>query len=238
MSGEEEVDALIDPTPGTPVTPKEEEEDDSLLQEMSEEPIETNLQDGEEDPEIEAIKSRVREMEAEAEKLKEMQKAAEELSPSAHTAHSSIMTSPSALQAEKGETDSRSVHVANVDYSATATDLEQHFHGCGSVNRVTILCDKFTGNPKGFAYVEFTDKDSVEVACQLSDSLFKGRQIKVTPKRTNIPGLSTTNRFPRSRGRGRGRGFYGGGGGYHGYSPRPRGRGSYRSRRAQWFSPY
>jgi len=234
-----EADAVLDQTPDTPVTPKDEEED-SLLQEISEEPIDTNLLDGEEDPEIEAIKSRVREMEEEAEKLKEMQKAAEELSPSAHTAHSSIMTSPSALQAEKGETDNRSVYVGNVDYSATATDLEQHFHGCGSVNRVTILCDKFTGNPKGFAYVEFTDKDSVEVACQLSDSLFKGRQIKVTPKRTNIPGLSTTNRFPRSRGRGRGRGFYGGGGGYHGggYNPRGRGRGSFRSRRAQWYTPY
>jgi len=230
----EEAEAVPDPTLDPLLTPKK--ENDALLEE---EPIDTNLLDGEEDPEIEAIKSRVREMEEEAEKLKEMQKAAEELSPSAHASHSSLVTSPSTLHAEKGETDNRSVYVGNVDYSATATDLEQHFHGCGSVNRVTILTDKFTGNPKGFAYVEFTDKDSVEVACQLSDSLFKGRQIKVTPKRTNIPGLSTTNRFPRSRGRGRGRGFYGGGGGYHGgYSPRPRGRGSYRARRAQWYSPY
>merc|ERR1719348_2971452 len=32
--------------------------------------------------------------------------------------------------------------------------LEQHFHGCGSINRVTILCNKFDGHPKGFAYVE------------------------------------------------------------------------------------
>ena len=34
------------------------------------------------------------------------------------------------------------------DYSATAEELEQHFHGCGAVNRVTILCDKFSGQPK------------------------------------------------------------------------------------------
>ena len=240
MSGEE-ADAVVDHQLSDPIatTPKEEDEE-ALLQEepIDNNIIDTNILDGEEDPEIEAIKSRVREMEEEAEKLKEMQKAAEELSPSAHSPHSSVMTSPSALQADKGETDNRSVYVGNVDYAATATDLEQHFHGCGSVNRVTILCDKFSGNPKGFAYVEFTDKDSVEVACQLNDSLFKGRQIKVTPKRTNIPGLSTTNRFPRSRGRGRGRGFYGGGGFHGGYSPRPRGRGSYRSRRAQWYSPY
>jgi len=237
----EEADAVVDhhlSDDSSLAAPMKEEEEEALLKE---EPIDTSILDGEEDPEIEAIKSRVREMEEEAEKLKEMQKAAEDLSPSgaAHTAHTSVMTSPSALQADKGETDNRSVYVGNVDYAATATDLEQHFHGCGGVNRVTILCDKFSGNPKGFAYVEFTDKDSVEVACQLNDSLFKGRQIKVTPKRTNIPGLSSTNRFPRSRGRGRGRGFYGGGGGHHGgYSPRPRGRGSYRSRRAQWYSPY
>jgi len=208
-----------------------EEEDAYLLKEDSEE----NDLDGIDDPDIEAMKARVKEMEEEAEKLKEMQKEAEDsLIMSSPT--STVLTSPVAALADKGEADARSVYVGNVDYSATATDLEQHFHGTGSVNRVTILCDKFTGTPKGFAYVEFNDKESVETACQLTDSLFKGRQIKVTPKRTNIPGLSSTNRFPRSRGRGRGRG-YGGYGGYRGYSPR-RGRGSFRSRRAQYYSPY
>lgn len=39
-----------------------------------------------------------------------------------------------------------------VDYGATAEELEAHFHGCGSVNRVTILCDKFTGHPKGYMF--------------------------------------------------------------------------------------
>lgn len=33
-----------------------------------------------------------------------------------------------------------------------------------------------------FAYVEFSDKDSVQTALALDDSLFKGRQIKVTNK--------------------------------------------------------
>ncbi len=45
--------------------------------------------------------------------------------------------------------------------------------------RVTILCNKFDGHPKGFAYVEFADKDSVQTAMALDDSLFRGRQIKV-----------------------------------------------------------
>merc|ERR1719447_1589151 len=169
------------------------------------------------------MKARVKEMEEEAEKLKEMQKGAE-------ASTSSGLTSPVSTDS-KSDIDFRSVYVGNVDYSATATELEQHFHGCGSVNRVTILCDKFSGHPKGFAYVEFNEKESVENACQLNDSLFKGRQIKVSAKRTNVPGVSTTNRFPRFRGRGRGHFSYRGGYNSYGggFSPR-RGRSSYRSR--------
>jgi len=37
-----------------------------------------------------------------------------------------------------------------VDYGTTAEELEAHFNGCGPVNRVTILCDRFSGRPKGF----------------------------------------------------------------------------------------
>nr|XP_054748339.1 polyadenylate-binding protein 2-A-like [Lytechinus pictus] len=177
---------------------------------------------GIEDEELEAIKARVREMEEEAEKLKEMQNEVDKqmnLSsppPAQAVAHLSME--------EKGEVDARSVYVGNVDYSATAEELESHFHGCGSINRVTILCDKFTGHPKGYAYVEFVEKDSVDTACTLNLSLFKGRQIKVNAKRTNRPGISTTDRPPRGgfsgqRGRGRGRygqSAFGGGGGYGG----------------------
>ena len=36
-----------------------------------------------------------------------------------------------------------------VDYGVTAEELESHFNSCGQINRVTILCDKFSGHPKG-----------------------------------------------------------------------------------------
>ena len=45
-----------------------------------------------------------------------------------------------------------------VDYSATAEELEQHFHGCGAVNRVTILCDKFSGQPKVISWGSMSKK--------------------------------------------------------------------------------
>ena len=117
-------------------------------------------------------------MEEEAAKLKKIQNEVS-ISMTSPSAGSGGAAAANMSYEEKVEVDARSVYVGNVDYGATAEELEQHFHGCGSINRVTILCNKFDGNPKGFAYVEFTDKDCVDTAMALDDSLFRGRQIKV-----------------------------------------------------------
>ncbi|XP_075433276.1 embryonic polyadenylate-binding protein 2 [Ascaphus truei] len=168
------------------------------------------------DPELNAIRTRVREMEEETERLKEI--SGEE--------GSLVIGSKAGLRPlsteEKREADQRSVYVGNVDYGGTAQDLESHFNGCGCINRVTILCDKFSGHPKGYAYVEFAERRSVDAAVAMDDTVFRGRAIKVLPKRTNMPGISSTDRGGfrgRSRGWefGRPRGNFQGG-------QRPRGR--------------
>uniref|UniRef100_A0A8C4SIN8 PABPN1 like, cytoplasmic n=1 Tax=Erpetoichthys calabaricus TaxID=27687 RepID=A0A8C4SIN8_ERPCA len=170
--------------------------------------------------ELEAIKARVREMEEEAERLKDVQFETEKhliMSPQASGVFYPVTAE------EKMDADNRSVYVGNVDYGATADELEIHFSGCGPVNRVTILCDKFSGHPKGFAYIEFSEEDSVKTAITFDETLFRGRVIKVLPKRTNVPGISTTDRggqrAPRYRGRNFGFSRY-----YGGYQPRHRGR--------------
>jgi polyadenylate-binding protein 2 len=205
----------------------EDADETSVDVDVDTETLETTAEEAStEDPELEAIKQRVKEMEEEAEKLKEMQSQVEKqmMSPTATTPGSS--TGFPSME-EKVEADARSVHVSNVDYGATAEELEGHFHGCGAVNRITILCDKWTGHPKGFAYIEFADKDAVQAAVGLDESLFRGRQIKVTAKRTNRPGISSTNRGRRVR-----RGYRPVYGGY--YMPRPR---RFR-RRSVWYAPY
>ena len=55
---------------------------------------------------------------------------------------------------------SNSIYVGQVDYSSTPEELLAHFESCGTVERVTIVCDKFTGKPKGYAYLEF------QVSCE------------------------------------------------------------------------
>jgi RNA recognition motif-containing protein len=45
--------------------------------------------------------------------------------------------------------DARSIYVGQVDYNTTPEELLGHFEACGTVERVTIVCDKYTGRPKG-----------------------------------------------------------------------------------------
>nr|2JWN_A Chain A, Embryonic polyadenylate-binding protein 2-B [Xenopus laevis]2JWN_B Chain B, Embryonic polyadenylate-binding protein 2-B [Xenopus laevis] len=123
------------------------------------------------------------------------------IAPCMQTTHSKMTAGaytegpPQPLSAEeKKEIDKRSVYVGNVDYGSTAQDLEAHFSSCGSINRITILCDKFSGHPKGYAYIEFAERNSVDAAVAMDETVFRGRTIKVLPKRTNMPGISSTDR--------------------------------------------
>ncbi|ORX71319.1 RNA-binding domain-containing protein [Linderina pennispora] len=165
------------------------------------------------DPELAALKKQMEEMEKEAQRLRELQ---EKMTAEAEAEKSE--------EAAADDVDARSIYVGNVDYASTPEGLQEHFKGSGTINRVTILCDKFTGHPKGYAYVEFATTDAVTKAQILDGSMFHGRPLKVNPKRTNVPGMH------RGRGRGRGRG---------GYMPRGRGYGGYRGRgRGAYYSPY
>ncbi|KAL3515521.1 hypothetical protein ACH5RR_022423 [Cinchona calisaya] len=132
--------------------------------------------------EFDDMKKRLKEMEDEAAALREMQAKVEK--------EMGTVQDPSAAasQANKEEVDSRSVFVGNVDYSCTPEEVQQHFQSCGTVNRVTIRTNKF-GQPKGYAYVEFLEAEAVQEALVLNESELHGRQLKVSAKRTNVPGM-------------------------------------------------
>lgn len=83
------------------------------------------------DPELEAIKARVKEMEEEAEKLKQLQS---EVNKQMTLGSPNSTTTPALSLEEKMEIDNRSIYVGNVDYGATAEELEAHFHGKNKLN--------------------------------------------------------------------------------------------------------
>ncbi|XP_058185143.1 polyadenylate-binding protein 2 isoform X1 [Rhododendron vialii] len=133
--------------------------------------------------ELDEMKKRLKEMEEEAAALREMQaKVEKEMGAVQDPAGAA------ASQASREEVDVRSIFVGNVDYACTPEEVQQHFQSCGTVNRVTILTDKF-GQPKGFAYVEFVEVEAVQEALLLNESELHGRQLKVMAKRTNVPGM-------------------------------------------------
>merc|ERR1712137_1306045 len=86
---------------------------------------------------------------------------------------------------EKKSADERSVYVGNVDYATTPEELQQLFAQCGIIERVTILTDAYTKQPKGYAYIELNEK------------LLHNRQIKVVTKRSNYPGMGRRRRSRR-----------------------------------------
>jgi polyadenylate-binding protein 2 len=189
---------------------------------------------------IEDMERRQKELDEEEAKINELMAGGEKANNAATAALNSSSTSNSSYSSP--DADHRSVYVGSVDYSSTVDDLQQLFSACGPVNRVTILTDKYTGQSKGFAYIEFKDVESVQNALILNDTEFKGRQLKVTPKRTNVPA------FQRGRGRGRGmmnnRGGRGGGVATAagmlargGANVPPRGRGSFQNKKAV-YTPY
>ena len=204
-----------------------------------------------EDDEILKMKEKLAEMEREASSLREQEQGIdgkaldEEMAKHPENAggNGKPQKTPEELEKEKAERqeiDSRSVFVGQVDYGAEPGMLAEHFKKCGTVNRVTILTDKFE-NPKGFAYVEFLEKDAVDAAVLLDGTSleeFPHRKLKVSAKRTNVPGMKAGGRgrgrgrfgafggmmmvpmmMPYGRGRGRGRGGRGGGRGRGGGAP-------------------
>ncbi|CAK8578777.1 unnamed protein product [Lathyrus sativus] len=133
--------------------------------------------------ELDEMRRRLKEMEDEAAALRDMHaKVEKEIGSTPDPA------AAAGSQDNKEEADARSVFVGNVDYACTPEEVQQHFQSCGTVNRVTILTDKF-GQPKGFAYVEFVETEAVQEAILLTETELHGRQLKVLPKRTNVPGM-------------------------------------------------
>lgn len=97
------------------------------------------------------------------------------------------------------------IYVGNLPYKIDEDQLKALFEQFGEVVSTRIVKDKFTGNAKGFAFVEMADKDEAQRAIdELNGSEFEGRNIRVNEAR---PREERPARPPRSNGGG-GRGRF------------------------------
>jgi cold-inducible RNA-binding protein len=98
------------------------------------------------------------------------------------------------------------LYVGNLAYAVNNDDLAQHFAQAGKVETATVVTDKFSGQSRGFGFVEMSDPAEATRAVEtLNDTDLKGRRIRVDEARASTGG-------PRGGGGGGGGGFGGGGG--------------------------
>jgi RNA recognition motif-containing protein len=76
------------------------------------------------------------------------------------------------------------MYVGNLAYSVTDAMLRESFSQYGEVSQVTVISDKFTGQSKGFGFVELPDSNEANAAMNaLNEADFMGRKIKVNEAR-------------------------------------------------------
>ncbi|KAF9128565.1 Nucleolar protein 12 [Mortierella sp. 14UC] len=73
----------------------------------------------------------------------------------------------------------KSVFVGNLAFDAQEEDLWNFFKDSGDIENVRIIRDRKTNLGKGFAYVQFQDRASVDVALRLHDTKMGTRKMRV-----------------------------------------------------------
>ena len=74
----------------------------------------------------------------------------------------------------------RKLYVGNLPYSATEQSLREAFATSGTVDSVSVITDRDTGQSKGFAFIEMSTDQEAQAATQaMNGNMLDGRQIKV-----------------------------------------------------------
>lgn len=83
------------------------------------------------------------------------------------------------------------IFVGNLAFSTTQEDLQSAFAQFGNVERVNVVTDRDSGQPRGFAFVEMTDaKEAQNAIAQLNGAELHGRAMNVNEARPKPAGNS------------------------------------------------
>jgi len=106
------------------------------------------------------------------------------------------------------------IFVGNLNFQTTQDDLTAAFTPYGTVDSVSVITDRDTGQPRGFAFVEMSNRNEADAAISgLNGTELNGRALNVNEARPK----------PQGGGGGGYRGGGGSGGGGGGYQSRGRG---------------
>lgn len=91
------------------------------------------------------------------------------------------------------------IYVSNLTKDTSEADLRSAFESFGEVSSAAVIKDKFTGESRGFGFVEMPEKEAAEKAIDsLNQSDLKGHSLNVNearPRRDRNAGGSGTRRY-------------------------------------------
>lgn len=92
------------------------------------------------------------------------------------------------------------LYVGNLAYGVANSDLEALFSQVGQVHSVAVIMDKFSGQSKGFGFVEMaTAEDASTAIKRFNDTELKGRNIKVNEAKPRESSFGGGNNGGRNR---------------------------------------
>ena len=97
----------------------------------------------------------------------------------------------------------KSIYVGNLDYKTGEQELRQIFEGYGQVENVNMVRDQYSGQPRGFAFVEMANDEEAQKAIAAVNGMQLGSR--------NITVNEARPKTPRTGGGGEKRGGFGGG---------------------------
>ena len=108
------------------------------------------------------------------------------------------------------------IYVGNLSRQTTEDDLRKAFEAFGQVESANVIQDKFTGESRGFGFVEMPSKQEAQKAIEeMNGTDLGGRAVNVNEARPKTERRGGSGGGGGGRGRGgggRGGGFGGGGG--------------------------
>ncbi len=89
------------------------------------------------------------------------------------------------------------LYVGNLPFSATEDAVRTLFAPHGSVEKISLITDRDTGQPRGFAFVEMSNSDASRAIQALNGADFGGRPLKINEAQDRDRSGGGANRGPR-----------------------------------------
>ncbi len=81
------------------------------------------------------------------------------------------------------------IYVGNLSFNVTEQDLRQAFEPFGKIASINLITDKYSGQSKGFGFIEMPEESEAKAAIQgLNGKELKGRTINVNEARPRTEG--------------------------------------------------